>query len=154
MMSEEEDKTLVKADVHFPSDEIEELEDDAEPDEQTGRREIRTRKMTEKGKEFALEKKRARLELLCKQLEKGIDQLLRLIDDEDMDLKNIQGLYKKWANSYDEFLAIDQDYRQLLAAEEEKTYQDSWFSARNRAFIEFKNTAIDWFNEQSKETQA
>ena len=84
----------------------------------------RQRKMTPEGLEYTLTIKRKRLD----QMSKGLERIMDVITDQiglDVNIREISDKYKKWIGLFDNWLQIDQEYRDILPSEQLDTYTDN-----------------------------
>jgi hypothetical protein len=110
----------------------------------------RQRKMTPEGLEYTLTMKRKRLD----QMSKGLERLMDVITDQiglDVDIREISDKYKKWIGLFDNWLQIDQEYRDILPSEQLETYIGNWFTPRLNAMREFQETTQNWLTRASQD---
>ena len=103
----------------------------------------RKRAMTQKGLQFTQELKKSRLEQLARGLEKNIVQIQLLMDTEHDD-KATSKAYRGWTALYDEFLEVDEAYKQLLGEADRAMYLEDWFGERNETYQTFKDSMDQW----------
>ena len=125
-------------------------DDDEVEEDDTELKTRKYRKMNSKGLEYAQGRKRKRLEQLCRGMEKSSDRVMELMDT-GADQYAVQTEYKQWIGLFDEFLSVDDDYRNLLSPDEITEYDENWYYARFHAFSEFRTTAQQWLTRKAKE---
>ena len=113
----------------------------------------RTRSMTERGRDYASERKKHRLEQLARGLEKSIVRVQGVMEDGSED-KDVQAAYRGWIALYDEFLEVDQEYKELMTEDEREIYITDWFEDRNSTFRMFKETMEQWCTTHAQKQKA
>ena len=106
--------------------------------------EKRERKMTEKGLEYVLQVKRRRLDQIFRNLESKGLQMQELMEN-DKSYGEMTSIYKRWIQHYDEFLTLDNEFRQLLKDGEIEDNEDNWFGVRNQECSDLKKTIENWY---------
>ena len=139
-MMSSDDKVAVDIDVH---------KDEYGGDVLTSRE----KKMTEKGLQYTSQVKRQRLDQLSRGLEKNTVLLQELLDSESHG-NEVKNIYKRWVKLFDEFLSVDEAYRQLLSHAEKAKYDENWFVCRKERFLAFKRDMETWFAANVQHTDA
>lgn len=104
----------------------------------------RDRKLSEKGLAYTLEWKWKRLQQLWRHSDKVGEDCIQLMTDKESK-EVVISKHKKWVELYDEFLALDADYRKIVSFTAEASVYYEWAQQRLKVFAGTKKIFDDWF---------
>ena len=122
-MASEQDQDEILADVHAILTEDSEHENKPQDttDQEAPSEKPRRRQMTARGMEHQRGLKEKRLYSISRGLEKNQGQIEATLAENEED-KGLYKLTRTWLSLYDDFLKIDEDYRELLTHDEKETH--------------------------------